>query len=81
MNLYNGNANIIGFVYGYFIDNLGAGGHYREFFQKGAYTYAFRVGDVTFGDNTGSLNYALRNARVDGRRIVLGQSTLNNVCR
>ena len=40
----------------------------------------FRVADFIFYDNQNQLGYILRNARVDGRRIIFTSPTLQNVC-
>jgi len=57
----------------------------RVYFNSGAYTggYVF-TSDGLYSDNattnSGTLGYTIRNARVDGRRVVLSNLVVKNVC-
>ena len=61
-------------------EQVGSSNYGRTYFLAGGTTVNFCVSDFLFGDNDGSLGYALRNAEVRGRRIQLGGLVLHNVC-
>jgi len=53
----------------------------RTYFLYSGADITINVGDtLSPWDNVGSLGYAMRNARVDGRRILLSSATISNIC-
>jgi len=71
------NANPNGCI---FSERIGSTHYGRSYFLAGQTSIAYRVADSLFTDNGGSLGYLLRNVRVDGRRVTLGSTSVNNVC-
>lgn len=54
--------------------------HARSYFVAGGSSINFKVGDTIRFDNSGSLGWLLRNATIAGRTVILGPTTLYNVC-
>lgn len=54
----------------------------RRYFQATATTVYARANDnpAQFADNVGTLGYIVRNARADGRRILISSLSIQNVC-